>query len=152
MHLGDNQEAVLLLEEALAVYRELGNKAFVARTKGYLGYAAMLRSDYPLAENYFRQSLREFFELHETMGIAEGLEGLAAVFAVTDRADGTALLAAAAGVIRDTIVARALPLDQATFQAYVQQGRKAISPEAWQIAWEQGSTMTTEEAVTLALR
>jgi predicted ATPase/DNA-binding XRE family transcriptional regulator len=151
MHLGNPQEAVLLLEEALTVYRELGNKAFVARTLGYLGYAALLRSDYPLAENYFRQSLQEFFDLHETMGIAEGLEGLAAVFAVTDRADRTARLAATAGVIRETIVAQALPLDQATFQAYLQQARKAIDPEAWRIAWEQGSTMTTQEALALAL-
>jgi tetratricopeptide (TPR) repeat protein len=151
IHLGDPQEAVLLLEEALAVYRDLGNKAFVARTKGYLGYAALLRSDHEPAENYFRQSLREFFEIHETMGIAEGLEGLAAVGAVTDRADWTARLAAAAGVIRETIVARALPLDQTTFETYIQQARNALGPEAWQIAWEQGSTMTTEEAITLAL-
>jgi hypothetical protein len=139
------------LEEALAVYRELGNKAFVARTKGYLGYAALLRSDDDLAENYFRESLREFFELHETMGIAEGLEGLAAVFAVTDRADQTARLAATAAVLRETIVARALPLDQATFQTYLQQARRAVDPEAWRIAWEQGSTMTIEQAVALAL-
>lgn len=151
MHLGDPQEAVLLLEEALAVYRELGNKAFVARTKGYLGYAALLRSDYKLAENYFRQSLREFFELHETMGIAEGLEGLAATFAVTDRADRTARLAAAAGVIRETIAAQALPLDRNIFQEYIQQARNAIGPEAWRIAWDEGSTMSTGEAVALAL-
>jgi len=151
MHVGDPQEAVLLLEEALAVYRELGNEAFVARTEGYLGYAALLRSDYELAQNYFRQSLREFSDLHETMGIAEGLEGLAAIFAVTDRADRTVRLAAAAEVIRETIAAQALPLDEATFQAYVQQARNAIDPDAWQIGWEEGSTMSTEEAVALAL-
>ena len=151
MHLGDKQEAILLLEEALEVYRELGNKAFVARTKGYLGYASLLRNDYELAESYFRQSLREFSVLHETMGIAEGLEGLAAVFAVTDRADSTACLAAAARVIRDTIVARALPLDEATLNVYIQQARNAVDPEAWRIAWDQGSTMTTEEALALAL-
>ncbi len=151
MHLGDPQEAVLLLEEALAVYRDLGNKAFVARTEGYLGYAALLRSDYELAQNYFRQSLREFSNLHETMGIAEGLEGLAAVFAGTDHPDQTARLAAAVGVIRETIAARALPLDQATFQAYVQQARNAIDPESWTIAWVEGSRMSTEEAVAFAL-
>jgi predicted ATPase/DNA-binding XRE family transcriptional regulator len=151
MHLGAPQEAELLLEEALAVYRELENKAFVARTEGYLGYAALLRSDYELAENYFRQSLREFSDLHETMGIAEGLEGLAAVFAVTDRADQTARLAAAAGIIRETIAAQALPLDQNTFHVYVRQGRNTIGPEAWAIAWHEGSRMSTEEAVAFAL-
>jgi tetratricopeptide (TPR) repeat protein len=151
MHLGDPQEAVFLLEEALTVYRELGNKAFVARTEGYLGYAALLRSDYGLAENYFRQSLREFSNLHETMGIAEGLEGLAAVFAVTDHPDRTARLAAAAGVIRETIAAQALPLDEATFQVYVQQARKAIDSEVWLHAWEAGSMLSTEEAIALAL-
>ncbi len=151
MHMGDNQEAVLLLEEALAVYREKGNQAFVARTKGYLGYAALLRSDYKLAENYFQQSLREFFDLHETMGIAEGLEGLAAVFAVTDHPDRTARLAAAAGVIRETIAAQALPLDRNIFQEYIQQARNAIGPEAWRIAWDEGSTMSTGETVALTL-
>ena len=151
MHLGDPHEAVLLLEEALAVYRDLGNKAFVARTEGYLGYAAILRSDYELAQNYFQQSLREFSNLHETMGIAEGLEGLAAVFAVTDHPERTARLAAAAGVIRETIAAQALPLDQATFQAYVQQARNAMDPEAWRVGWEEGSVMSTEQAVALAL-
>jgi tetratricopeptide (TPR) repeat protein len=151
LHLGDPHEALLLLEEALAVYRELGNKAFVARTEGYLGYAALLRSDDELAKNYFQHSLREFSDLHETMGIAEGLEGLAAVFAVTDRADRTARLAAAAGIIRETIAAQALPLDQNIFQAYVQQARNAIDPEAWAIAWEKGSKMSTEQAVALAL-
>lgn len=150
-HLGDSQEAELLLEEALTVYRQLGNKAFVARTEGYLGYSALLRKDYELAENYFRQSLREFYELHETMGIAEGLEGLAAVCAVTHRADRTARLAAAAGVIRETIAARPLPLDQATFQAYVEQARNTIHSNVWQGAWEEGSIMSTEQAVTFAL-
>jgi tetratricopeptide (TPR) repeat protein len=151
MHLGDSQEAVLLLEEALTVYRELGNKAFVARTEGYLGYAALLRGDYELAENCFRQSLREFSELHETMGIAEGLEGLAAVFAVTEHPDRTARLAAAAGVIRETIAAQALPMDEATFQMYVLQARNGIDPEAWRQAWDEGNMMNTEEAVGLAL-
>ena len=79
------------------------------------------------------------------------MEGLAAVFAVTDRAAQTARLAATAGVIRETIVAKALPLDQATFQAYLQQARQAIDPEAWRFAWNQGTTMPIGEAVALAL-
>lgn len=151
MHIGANQEAVLLLEEALAVYRELGNRAFVARATGYLGYASLLRGDYELAENYFRQSLREFSDLHETMGIAEGLEGLAAVFGVTKRVEQAARLAAAAGGIRDLIDARPLPLDREAFQAYMRQAREQINSDAWAVAWEEGSRMSKEEAITLAL-
>jgi predicted ATPase/transcriptional regulator with XRE-family HTH domain len=151
MHLGDNREAVLLLEEALAVYLELGNKAFVARTEGYLGYAALLRSDYELAENYFRQSLHKFSDLNEKMGIAECFDGLASVFAVTNRVEGAARLAAAAGVIRDLIAAQSLPLDRDTLQSYVQQARERTIPEAWAAAWEDGYKMTTKEAIALAL-
>jgi len=151
MYLGNNPEAVLLLEEALQVYRHLGNRAFAARTVSYLGYAALLRSDYESAERLFQESLREFFDLNETMGIAEGLEGLAGVFAVTDRADQTARLAAAAGVIRDMIAAQLLPLDRDTFQAYVQQARDHLGPDAWAIAWEEGGRMSIEEAIALAL-
>lgn len=40
MRLGDMQEAQRLLGEALTVYQELGNQAFVARTEGYLGCGA----------------------------------------------------------------------------------------------------------------
>ena len=151
MHLGHDQEAVRLLEEALEVYRDLGNKAFVARTMGSLGYAALLRSDYQNAEKLFRQSLREFADLNEKMGIAEGLEGLAAVSAVTNRIEQAAHLAAAAGVIRELIAAQPLPLDQDTFQAYMQKAREHISLEGWTAAWEEGSKMNIDEAIALAL-
>jgi hypothetical protein len=78
----------------------------------YLIYAALLRSDYELAENYFRQSLHKFSDFNEKMGIPECFEGLASVFAVTNRVEGVARLAAAVGVIRDLIAAQALPLDR----------------------------------------
>jgi tetratricopeptide (TPR) repeat protein len=152
MHLGHHQEAVRLLEEALEVYRDLGNKAFVARTMGYLGYAALLRSDYQNADELFRQSLHEFADLNEKMGIAEDLEGLAAVSAVTDRIERAAHLAAAAGIIRELIAARPLPLDQETFQAYMQKARERISLDAWAVAWEEGGKMNTDEAIALALK
>jgi hypothetical protein len=118
---------------------------------GYLGYAALLSSDDQNAEKLFRQSLREFADLHERMGIAEGLEGLAAVSAVTRRFEQAAHLAAAAGIIRELIAARPLPLDQETFQAYMQQAREHTSPDAWTTAWEEGSKMTTDEAIAVAL-
>jgi predicted ATPase/DNA-binding XRE family transcriptional regulator len=151
MHLGHDQEAVRLLEEALEVYRDLGNSAFVARTMGYLGYAALLRSDYQNADKLFRRSLREFADLNEKMGIAEGLEGLAAVSAVTNRIERAAHLAAAAGIIRELIAARPLPLDQDIFQAYMQQAREHISLEIWTAAWEEGRKLTTDQAITVAL-
>jgi hypothetical protein len=96
--------------------------------------------------------LREFADLNEKMGIAEGLEGLAAVSAVTDRIERAAHLAAAAGIIRELIAARPLPLDQETFQAYIQQAREHISLEIWTAAWEEGSKMNTDEAISLALK
>ena len=123
----------------------------MARTEGYLGYAALLRSDYELAENYFRQSLHKFSDFNEKMDIAECFEGLASVFAVTNRVEGAARLAAAAGVIRDLIAAQALPLDRDTLQSYMQQARERTSPEAWAASWEDGYKMTTKEAIALAL-
>ncbi len=151
MYLGHNQEAVLLLEEALEVYREQGNRAFMARTTGYLAYTALLRNDYENAESLFRQSLREFSYLNEKMGIAEGLEGLAAVYAETNRIERAARLAAAAEVIRELIAARPLPLDQDTFEAYMQQAQERIGPETWTVAWEEGSKMNTDQAINLVL-
>ncbi|HEY5903621.1 MAG TPA: helix-turn-helix domain-containing protein, partial [Anaerolineales bacterium] len=45
IHLEGQEEGVRLLEEALGVYRELENRAFQARTLGYLGFAALLRDE-----------------------------------------------------------------------------------------------------------
>jgi len=85
------------------------------------------------------------------MGIAEGLEGLAAVSAVTGRSERAVHLAAAAAIIRELIAARPLPLDQETFQAYMQQAREYIGPDAWIAAWEKGSKMNADEMIGLAL-
>jgi hypothetical protein len=60
-------------------------------------------------------------------------------------------LAAAAGVIRELIAAQPLPLDQDTFQAYMQKAREHISLEGWTAAWEEGSKMNIDEAIALAL-
>jgi predicted ATPase/transcriptional regulator with XRE-family HTH domain len=150
MHLGENREGVLLLEEALQVYRVLGNRAFVARTLGYLGNAALLRNDHENAEAFFRESLTEFADLDEKMGIAEGLEGLAAVFAVTERVDRAARLAGAAGAIRDLIAAQPLPLDREAYRAYLDQGRQQLGTGDWSLAWEAGGKMSTDEALALA--
>jgi predicted ATPase len=151
MYLGHDQEAVPLLEEALEVYRDLGNEAFLARTIGYLGYAALLGNDDQKAETFFQRSLREFVDLNEKMGIAEALEGLAATAAATHRIRRAARLAAAAEVIRELIAARPLPLDEETYREYMQQAREQVSGETWRDAWEEGSKMNTEEAISLAL-
>ena len=139
------------LEALGELYRELGNRAFAARTLGYLGFAALLRGDPAEAEAYFRQSLRDFSDLHESMGIAEDLEGLASVFAVTSRPQGAARLAAAAGAIREAIAAQPLPLDRDTFQAYMERARAGLTVDAWSAAWQEGCNMTADQAVALAL-
>ena len=45
LHVPDLVRSRGLLQEALAIYRDLDDRLFVARTKGYLGYVALLRGE-----------------------------------------------------------------------------------------------------------
>lgn len=151
LHAGNRPSARVLLEEARSVYQELDDRAFVARSVGYLGYVALLDGDYASAESQFRSSLREFADLGEQQGIAESMEGLAAVLAVTDRAVESAHLAVAAGALREKIALQPLPFDQDTFQQFLHRGREALGEAQWASAWVEGSRITTEQVIASAL-
>lgn len=147
LHGGNQAGARLLLEQAQKVYQELDDKPFVARTVGYLGYVALLEGDYAGAEKQFRTGLRQFAKLREQQGIAESLEGLAAVLAVTDRAVQSAHVAAAAGALREKIASQPLPFDQDTFQQFLHRGREALGEDRWSAAWEEGIRLTIEQVI-----
>jgi predicted ATPase/DNA-binding XRE family transcriptional regulator len=151
MHVGEHALTASLLAEALAIYRELGDQAFEARTHSTMGYAALLEGRLAEAEAAFRQTLGEFAELGEQMGTAEALEGLAAVYAETERAKLAALLTGASSAIRTRIATQPLPFHRAAIAPGLNMARKLLGEEQWQAACLHGRGLSAEETLALAL-
>ena len=151
MHLEDQVLTASLLQEALEIYQEVGDKAFEARTRSTMGYAALLEGNLTDAEATFRRALREFSALGEQMGIAEVLEGLAGTLAATGRAEAAVRLTSSAGAIRARIATRALPFHRVAVEQYMNQAREILGEAQWLATWQEGSNMNLEDTIALAL-
>jgi predicted ATPase/transcriptional regulator with XRE-family HTH domain len=140
-----------LLEEALSIYAGLGDRLFIARTKGYLGYAALLSGRSDAARRLFSASLRGFRDLEERFGIAEELQAIAALRAAGGHDELAAELAAAAHRVWASMSAQALASDRPITSRYLDAARRRLGAPAWRSAWQRGQQMAVEGAVHLAL-
>jgi tetratricopeptide (TPR) repeat protein len=73
---GDYASAQALLEEGLAIYREIGDKAGTANSLNNLGNVARDQGDYSAARSLHEESLAIFREIGNRHGIAESLNNL----------------------------------------------------------------------------
>jgi non-specific serine/threonine protein kinase len=76
---GDFARAVVLLEESLAIYRDLGDKGRIAQSLDLLGFVASNQGDYARAVALHEESLALDRELGDKSGIASSLNGLGIV-------------------------------------------------------------------------
>jgi tetratricopeptide (TPR) repeat protein len=73
---GDYGAARALLEESLAIFRELGDNAGIAWSLGFLGTVARELGDYGAAGTHFGESLAIFREMDNKPGMNYSLRGL----------------------------------------------------------------------------
>jgi predicted ATPase len=67
---GDEARAQVLFEQSLPLYREVGDKAGIAKATGMLGRLAMLRGDYASAETMLEESQTLYRELDDNWFLA----------------------------------------------------------------------------------
>jgi predicted ATPase/DNA-binding NarL/FixJ family response regulator len=70
----DHAESWPLLEESLALARQIGNRRGVAESLSMLGLVARYRGDYPLARSLSEESLEIYREIGDCWGIGTQLE------------------------------------------------------------------------------
>ncbi|MDQ0381299.1 ATP-binding protein [Amycolatopsis thermophila] len=138
LHTGRIDDAARAFEEALRVYRELGDDVFAARVLNHVAHAALARDDLARADRLARQALAGAVEQGERQGMAEALETLAALAARRDQGERAAELAGAATTIRDAIAARAAPFDSAITGPIIDAARRRTDPATWSRAWTRG--------------
>ncbi|MDQ3881090.1 MAG: hypothetical protein M3295_08465 [Chloroflexota bacterium] len=141
-----------LLNEALSIYSGLGDRLFVARTRGYLGYVFMLSGRLDKAWRHIAASLRGFRDLDERFGIAEQLQAMAALRASQKEDERAAELAGAAEAVWASMSAQALASDRPIANRYLDLARRRMGSAAWRSAWRRGQALDGHAATALALR
>ena len=131
------ERSAALHEEALALFRELGDLRSIAMCLNALGMTALERGSYELARPLFEEDLRLLSKLREKVGIQQGLMGMAAVFGARGDPARAARLWGAEEALREAL---GLPLWGDFPTPYGYEGRlaaaRALMDEAsWEEAW-----------------
>jgi predicted ATPase len=143
-----NQQA---LEECRDIYQLLGYRRGVATTTQNMGLVAQRIGDYPRARALFCDALRIRHDLGLQRGYAYSFEFIGRIDEIEERYERAVKLLAAADTLRVRIGA---PLDPATQKENVDaltRARARLGDVAFELEWSKGATMTTEQAIALAL-
>jgi tetratricopeptide (TPR) repeat protein len=149
LHLGRLDGASSLLDEAVKLYVGLGDKRFTARAHAYQGHLELLRGETQPAIDLFCQSFRLFNEVGDQGGVAEALEGLAAVSAATGGMDQAALVLGTARHARERSMSKILPFERVLIERWLDEAQGALGEERWTDLLEQGSAMDIASALEL---
>lgn len=151
-HQGDYGAARGLGEESLALFRELGDKWALAACLNLLGTVSWSQGDDTTAQALYKEGLALKRDIGDQPGIAQSLVGVASVAARVGQAERAARLAGAAHALFERIGAKLESMERAVYDAAVATARAGLSEAAFAAAWNEGQTMTLEEAVAYALQ
>ncbi len=147
LHLRRLDRASSLLAEALELYARLGDRRFEGRAYAYQAHLELLRGEIQRANDLFCESVRRFNEVGDQSGIAEALEGLAAVSAATGVMDQAAVLLGAARHAREHSMSKILPFERALTERWLDEAQEALGEERWSDLLEQGGVMDVVAAL-----
>ena len=148
LSLGRFDPARRLQEESLRVFRSLGDWQGTARSLFFLAKAASSQGHYLAARALFEEILSHLGELDDKWFIAGCLDELARVIAAQGQPGWAARLWGAAETLRDTTGVFIPPVEQANYERAVTAARLQAGEETFAAAWEEGRSMTPEQALT----
>lgn len=143
----DPAKARALCEESLNVSRKMGDKRGMARGLIGLGEVTLRQGDYAASRAAYEESAAIFRELGDRWFLAVSLDGLTAVTSAQDRPAAAARLLGAAEALFESIGAplppHCVPVHKRTLAAV----RVRLGKENLASAWDEGRSMTPEQAV-----
>ena len=151
---GDLEGAsVKLHEEALAMYRDVGDVQGMGMCLSDLGWMALIRGDFDEATKILRDNLRLSGPANDMQGIQNGLLGLAGVAASLEQPDRAARLWGAAKAVREATGIRLAPLTMSAmnYEGGIAAVRDRLGEERFVLAWTEGEAMPPAAAIEYAL-
>ena len=146
-HRGDHARAAALIEESKAMWAELDDRRAIAGALTLLGTVAHAEGNQVRAAALHREGLGLHVGLGNTIGIAESLEGLAYVGIASGLSATAAGLLGFSEALRRTNGIPLPPSDRPAYERAVSALRAQMEEQAFAAAWQQGRTMSIEQAV-----
>jgi predicted ATPase len=142
------QQALL---ECRDIYQSLGYRRGVATAIQNLGDFAYKLGDYARARTLFCDGLRIRHDLGLQRGYAYSFEFIAQVNESEEHYEQAVQLLAAAETLRIRIGAPLEQVVQKHLMAVLTKARAQLGDVAFELAWAKGATLTTEQAIVIAL-
>jgi predicted ATPase/DNA-binding SARP family transcriptional activator len=151
LEIGEYVAARQAFEECRDIEQSLGYQRGVATDIHNLGETAYKMGEYATAREHFSESLRIRQHLGLPRGYPYSFELLAQVNEKEGRYDHAVQLLAAAETLRIRIGAPLAQVEQKHVTAVLVSARTQLGDLAYELAWSKGATLTTEQAIALAL-
>jgi tetratricopeptide (TPR) repeat protein len=151
LEIGEYVAARQAFEETREIFQSLGYQRGVALAMHNLGETAYKMGEYVNAREIIRESLRIRQRLGLPRGYPYSFELLAQVNEREGHYEGAVQLLAAAETLRNRIGAPLEQVAQKHVMAVLASASAQLGDVAFELAWAKGATMTTEQAIALAL-
>ncbi len=148
---GDDKRAREAYEACLAVALETGEMRRIRFMFGNLTFVAQREGDYERAKTLATRGLQIALELDSNLDIAEALADLAGPIGLTGQPERAARLFGAWEAALERIGAKPQPADMPEFERNIATIRAALAPAVFEAAWQDGRSLSLEQAVALAL-
>ncbi|HJT57206.1 MAG TPA: tetratricopeptide repeat protein [Ktedonobacteraceae bacterium] len=139
--------AYTLLEESLALAKEIGNLRDTVEIYYVLAKVIFIQGDYAAALACSEACLEGARKIGNNDLLACGLERLACIVTAQGEAARAAQLWGAAETLREAMGAPITPLERPFYEQMVDQARTQLGKQAFAVAWDQGKSMSPEQAL-----
>jgi len=149
---GDDTTAEKHYTASLQILRAMGETSMLCNLQHNLAHVAKNRGDYVHAIALFRESLALYREQNDKKGMGEYLAGIAGIAVATGKLEQAARLFGAAEILRETIDAALWPANRIAYERDLAALRAQLDDASLNSTWAEGTAMTLEQAIDLALK
>ena len=149
---GDYEQARLYFQEGARISKELGSRIDYLWATTRLGHAELLAGNISRARQIFGEVLHGFQEDGSQIGVVFALERILILHTTIGKVDIAAQLIGWTDATREKIKDTRPKLEQAEMDKMIAACRTAMGEAAYINAYEEGTKLTFNEAVHLALQ
>ena len=147
----DYPHAQAYFEEALTLFRGLGDKQRIALVLTNLGSVAIHVGNLPAARSAIKEALGLRLALGEKVGIAVTLQGWMELSVEEDSLEQAALIGGAVVGLRKSIDAPLPPSEEMAFTAVADRVRSQMGENTFAVAWTRGEAYADQPEALCAL-
>ena len=147
---GEYESARQLFEDAQDVFNQLRIKNFLMAGRSQLGHIARYTGDLTRAKSIYRETILDWQEIGNRGAIAHELESFAAIAIEEDEPQRALKLFGAAEALRERSNAPMTDFERVKYDQMMEHVHSLLDETIINSLWEEGKSMTMEQAIRLA--